>query len=73
MHPMLNIAVRAARRAATVILRNLERTDALDITLKGRRDYVSQVDREAEAVIIDTLRTAYPDHQFLAEESGGSG
>ncbi|MDH4381097.1 MAG: inositol monophosphatase family protein [Gammaproteobacteria bacterium] len=73
MHPMLNIAVRAARRAATVIIRNFDRTDALEVELKGRRDYVSKVDREAEAVIIDTLRTAYPDHQILAEESGGSG
>ncbi len=73
MHPMLNIAVRAARRAANVILRHVERTDALEITLKGRRDYVSQVDREAEVAIIETLRSAYPDHQFMAEESGGSG
>ncbi len=73
MHPMLNIAVRAARRAATVILRNIERVDALEISLKGRRDYVCSVDRDAEILAIDTLRTAYPDHQFLGEESGGSG
>ena len=73
MHPMLNIAVRAARRGASVILRNLERIDTLEVNLKGRRDYVSNVDREAEAAIIETLRTAYPDHQFLAEESGGKG
>ncbi len=73
MHPMLNIAVRAARRAAAIILRNYDRADALEIELKGRRDYVSKVDREAEAVLIGTLRSAYPDHQFLAEESGGSG
>jgi myo-inositol-1(or 4)-monophosphatase len=44
---MLNIAVRAARRAATVIIRNFDRTDALEVELKGRRDYVSKVDREA--------------------------
>ncbi len=73
MHPMLNIAVRAARRGATVILRNLERLDTLQIDLKGRRDYVSNVDREAETAIIDTLRNAYPDHEILAEESGSRG
>ncbi|MSQ67919.1 MAG: inositol monophosphatase [Gammaproteobacteria bacterium] len=73
MHPMLNIAVRAARRAATVILRNIERVDALEVSLKGRRDYVCSVDRDAETAAIDTLRAAYPDHQFLGEESGGSG
>ncbi|MCC6170739.1 MAG: inositol monophosphatase, partial [Gammaproteobacteria bacterium] len=73
MHPMLNIAVRAARRGATVILRNFERLDTLQVDLKGRHDYVSNVDREAETVIIDTLRTAYPDHAILAEESGSHG
>ena len=73
MHPMLNMAVRAARRGASVITRNVERLDTLNVSLKGRRDYVSNVDREAEVAIIETLRTAYPDHQFLAEESGGSG
>lgn len=73
MHPMLNIAIRAARRGATVILRNLERIDTLQVDLKGRRDYVSNVDREAEQAIIDTLRTAYPDHEILAEESGSRG
>ena len=73
MHPMLNIAIRAARRGATVIQRSLERTDTLQVDLKGRRDYVSNVDREAEKAIIDTLRTAYPDHEMLAEESGTQG
>jgi len=73
MHPMLNIAIRAARRGATVILRNLERLDTLQVDLKGRRDYVSNVDREAETAIIDTLRAAYPGHAILAEESGSQG
>jgi myo-inositol-1(or 4)-monophosphatase len=73
MHPMLNIAVRAARRAGTIIQRSLPRLDTVQIDTKGRRDYVSSTDREAEAAIIDTLRKAYPDHRILAEESGASG
>jgi len=73
MHPMLNIAIRAARRGASVILRNLDRPDTLQVDLKGRRDYVSNIDREAENAIIDTLRNAYPDHEMLAEESGTRG
>ncbi|MBI5618496.1 MAG: inositol monophosphatase [Gammaproteobacteria bacterium] len=73
MHPMLNIAVRAARRGGDVIVRNLDRGPDLQIEVKGRRDYVSNVDREAESAIIETLLKAYPDHQILAEESGTTG
>ncbi len=73
MHPMLNIAVRAARRAGTIILRSMARMDTVKVDLKGRRDYVSSTDREAEAAIIETLRKAYPSHQIMAEESGIDG
>lgn len=73
MHPMLNTAIRAARRGAKVIVRNLEQIDRLTIETKGRNDFVSQVDRQAEADIIDVLRSAYPDHAILAEESGRHG
>jgi myo-inositol-1(or 4)-monophosphatase len=70
MHPMLNIAVRAARRAGDIILRNLDRVQGINVDHKGYNDYVSEIDRQAEATIIDTLRTAYPGHSILAEESG---
>ena len=70
---MLNIAVRAARRAGTIIARSSNRLDELQIDQKGHQDFVTQVDKEAEAAIIDTLLTAYPDHAVLAEESGSSG
>ena len=73
MHPMLNIAVRAARRAGTLILRSQARMDTVKVDLKGRRDYVSTTDTEAEAAIIETLLKAYPGHEILAEESGRSG
>lgn len=70
MHPMLNIAVRAARRAGNVIVRGQQRLHQVKVESKGRHDYVSQVDRDAEAAILETLTDAYPHHRILAEESG---
>lgn len=72
MHPMLTIAVRAARAAGDVILRNMDNLDRLTIEVKAQNDYVSQVDLKAEETIISTLQQSYPDHSFLAEESGQS-
>jgi myo-inositol-1(or 4)-monophosphatase len=69
---MINIAVRAARAAGNVLLRYYDRIDSLTITTKGKNEFVSEVDRAAEEVIIETLRKAYPDHAILAEESGRS-
>lgn len=70
MNPMLTIAVRAAREAGRVITRNFNRVDRLTITDKGRNDFVSEVDRNSEAAIINVLREKYPHHAILAEESG---
>jgi len=70
MHPMLNIAVRAARGAGDVIMRRFERLDTVAVETKQRNDYVSEVDHEAEGRIIDTLLRTYPSHGILAEESG---
>jgi myo-inositol-1(or 4)-monophosphatase len=73
MHPLLNIAVRAARRAGDIIIRHINQLDAIKVDSKGRNDFVSEVDRMAERDIINTVRKSYPDHAFLAEESGASG
>jgi len=70
MHPMLNIAIRAARSAGRVLLRYFERTDSIAVSIKRRNDFVSEVDRAAEEAIIQELRAKYPDHAILAEESG---
>ena len=70
MHPMLNIAIRAARSAGNIIVRNLDRIDRLTVQTKERNDFVSEVDRQAESEIIGILRRAYPQHGILAEESG---
>ena len=69
---MLNIAVRAARRAGSIINRAALGGDALEVKAKRVHDYVTQVDRAAEQAIIEIVRKAYPEHGFLAEESGAS-
>ncbi len=70
MHPMLNTAIKAARQAGNLILRYSEKLDRLAVETKGRNDFVSEVDRDAEAEIIYVIRKAYPDHAILAEETG---
>ena len=70
MHPLVNIAVGAARRAGETIVRNLDRIGGITVSEKSRNDFVSEVDRAAEQVLIATIRKAYPSHGFLAEESG---
>ena len=73
MQPILNIAVRAARAAGDLIVRYVDRLDALHVSSKGYNDFVTEVDREAERLIIENIHAAYPDHGILAEESGRSG
>ncbi len=73
MHPMLNIAVKAARNASLIITRASQDIGALTVRSKTYNDYVSEVDHAAEAAIIDTLREAYPTHAFLGEEGGVQG
>lgn len=73
MHPMLNIAVRAARQAGSLIMRSLQHVDHLEVTAKGLNDFVTDVDRLAEQEIINTIKKSYPDHAIIAEESGETG
>ena len=72
MHPMLNIAVKAARRAGAIINRASQDIGTLTVKSKNYNDFVSEVDVAAERAIIDTLKDAYPQHGFLGEESGPS-
>jgi myo-inositol-1(or 4)-monophosphatase len=73
VHPLVNIAIAAARSAGNFIMRHADRVDVLKVTRKDRNDFVSEVDRGAEAEIIRLVRKAYPDHAILAEEGGASG
>ena len=70
MHPMLNIAVRAARRAGSIINRAALAGGGFSVSSKRANDYVTEIDKAAETAIIETIRKAYPDHGILAEESG---
>lgn len=72
MHPLLNIAIQAARQASKIILRFVDRVDSIEIHRKARYDFVTEVDRRSEQEIIQVIRKAYPDHAILGEESGYS-
>src|SRR5690554_1503930 len=73
MQPILNNAVKAVRRAASIINRAATQLDLVTVQTKSHNDFVTEVDRAAEAAIIGVLRETYPDHAILAEESGLSG
>ncbi|HVV68897.1 MAG TPA: inositol monophosphatase family protein [Gammaproteobacteria bacterium] len=70
MHPILNIAISAARKAGNVMLRSIERLDTINPTAKGLNDFVTDVDKKAESEIIAIIKKAHPNHQILAEETG---
>lgn len=68
MHALLNIAVKGARKAGKIIIQNSFRIDRVRFNAKGKSDYVSEIDRLAEAEIVDVIRQAYPSHAITAEE-----
>ena len=70
MHPTLNIAVKAARKAGDIILRYHNQIDLLTIENKAANDFVSEVDKAAEDAIINELKKAFPNHSILGEENG---
>jgi myo-inositol-1(or 4)-monophosphatase len=73
MHALLNVAVMAAHHGGDTIIRSLPKLDKIKVEQKGRNDFVSEVDRNAERAIIHTIQKHYPDHAILAEESGSQG
>lgn len=70
MHPLINIATMAARKAGDTIVRALDRLEQVNVTLKAKNDFVTDIDKLAEQEIIQIIHKAYPDHSILAEESG---
>ncbi len=70
LHPMVNVAVKAARAAGSIINRAALDIESVRVSQKKANDFVTEVDQAAEAVIIETLLQAYPGHGILAEESG---
>jgi len=72
LHPMLNVAIKAARAAGAIINRAALDVESVRVSLKQSNDFVTEVDQASENAIIETLLTAYPDHGILAEESGST-
>jgi myo-inositol-1(or 4)-monophosphatase len=70
LHPMLNVAVKAARAAGAIINRAALDVESVRISQKQVNDFVTEVDHASEKIIIETLLTAYPHHAIWAEESG---
>jgi len=73
MQPMVNIALRAARQAGDMIVKAADNLELVKVDEKGRHDFVTEVDRRSEEMIIEQIKKAYPDHRFLGEEGGTSG
>ncbi len=69
---MLYVAVRAARRAGDMIARSFDERDQINIQEKQDRDFVTDIDRKAESMIIRDIQQHYPDHGIVAEESGST-
>ena len=70
LHPMINVAIKAAREAGKIINRAALDVESVRVSQKQVNDFVTEVDQASEQIIIETLLTAYPDHGILAEESG---
>lgn len=70
LHPMLNVAIKAARAAGAIINRAALDVESVRVAQKQVNDFVTEVDQAAERIIIDTLLGAYPDHGILGEETG---
>lgn len=70
MHPMLTIAVRAARSAGNIIVKSFEQHNTFELEQKGENDFVTKVDIAAEQAIIESIQASYPKHSFVGEESG---
>lgn len=70
MHPMLNIAIRAARKAGDFIAKSAENPDNIETTQKGSNDFVTNIDTSAEHIVIDVIKKSYPEHSIISEEIG---
>ncbi len=70
MHPMLNIAIRAARKAGDFIAKSVDKTDNIETQQKGTNDFVTNIDKAAEQIIIDVIKKSYPEHNIVSEEAG---
>ena len=64
--------MQAAREAGELISGNFQKLQHGDVQRKGKNDFVTRVDKEAEAIITEVISASFPNHQILGEESGFS-
>ncbi|MFT4256077.1 MAG: inositol monophosphatase family protein [Pseudoxanthomonas sp.] len=70
LNPVVTVMVKAARAGSNVLLRSINKLDALNVVQKDRMDYASEVDADAEKAVIKELKRAYPDYGVVGEEGG---
>lgn len=70
MHPLLNIALQAARDAAEAIAHSSDRLDRIKIINDDPDNFLTSMDLEAEKTIIYHLEKAHPEHSFHSRASG---
>lgn len=73
MHPFLNIAFDAVKNVRKLVVNSLENLESVNIREKAKNDFVTEIDNQAEQIIINTIHDSYPDHAILGEESGKIG
>ena len=67
---LLNIGLMAARKGAVELVFAVKKLHKLKVEKKGSTDYVTEVDRRVEQIIFEDIKSYYPEHNFLGEESG---
>ena len=70
MNPILNTAFKAARKAGDMMIRASANLDAVKVDSKAFNDFVSDIDRQSESILLDTLFYSYPTHLVRSEEGG---
>ena len=73
MNPILNTAFKAARKAGDMMIRASNNLSAIKVDSKAFNDFVSDIDRMSESILIEALKEAYPQHKITTEESGSHG
>src|ERR1700684_1335894 len=67
---LLNVMIKAARRAGRSLKRDLGEIENLQVSLKGPANFVSLADRRAEEMLYEDLAKARPGYGFIGEEGG---
>ena len=67
---LLNVMMKAARKAARGLIRDFGEVEKLQVSVKGPANFVTAADRKAEQVLRDELMAARPGYSFVGEEGG---